>query len=62
MQVHGDDVGDGADEILLHTVKHKYCEIGAQTQSYLQKQEAGQRNLTKNGKEHGYFSIKYNVY
>lgn len=45
MQVHGNDVGNGADEILLHAVKHKYSEIGAQTQNYLQKQEAGQRNL-----------------
>lgn len=53
MQVHGNDVGNRADEILLHAVKHKYCEIGAQTQNYLQKQEAGQRNLTKERrKEH----------
>lgn len=62
MQVHGDDVGNGADEILLHAVKHKYSEIGTQTQNYLQKQEAGQRNLTKNRKEHGYFSTKSNVF
>lgn len=53
MQVHSNDVGNGADEILLHAIKHKYSEIGAQTQNYLQKQEAGQRNLTRERrKEH----------
>lgn len=29
MQVHGDDVGDGADEVLLHAVEDEHSEVGA---------------------------------
>lgn len=46
MQVHGDDVGHGADEVLLHTVEDQYSEVGAQTQNDLQQQEACQRSLS----------------
>lgn len=45
MQVHGDDVGNGADEVLFHTVEDEHSEIGAQAQNYFQKQETCQRNL-----------------
>lgn len=45
MQVHGDDVGNGADEVLFHTVEDEHGEIGAQAQNYFQKQETCQRNL-----------------
>ena len=45
VQVHGDDVGDGADQVLLHAVQHQHGEVGAQAQHHLQDQEAGQGDL-----------------
>lgn len=29
MQVHGDDIGNGADEVLFHAVEDQHREIGA---------------------------------
>lgn len=46
MQVHGDDVGNGADEVLFHAVEYEHSEIWAQAQNYFQKQETCQRNLS----------------
>lgn len=37
MQVHGNDVGNRADEVLFHAVEDEHCEVGAQAQNYLQK-------------------------
>lgn len=45
MQVHRDDVGNGADEVLLHAVENEHRQVGAQSQYYLYHQEAYQRDL-----------------
>lgn len=51
VEVHGDYVGDGADQVLLHAVENQHGEVGAQTQDNLQQQEPSQRHLKKEKKE-----------
>lgn len=57
VQVHRDDVWDGADEVLFHPVEDEHSEVGAQAQNDLQKQDAGQRNLPQ--KEHSGILVWY---
>ena len=50
VEVHGNYVGDGADQVLFHAVENQHGEVGAQTQDNLQQQEPSQRHLEKEKK------------